>query len=75
LIDARAPGDTVPLVFRQRGLEVWTVLRLRADRRLEVRPAELAGRTTTAAQRGFRSAWLKVAPAGEARRRTRLSFS
>jgi hypothetical protein len=34
------------------------VLRLKADPRLEVRPAELAGATTTAAQRDFRSAWL-----------------
>jgi len=58
LLAARAPGDSIQLVFRQRGREVRAVLRLRADPRLEVRPAELAGVGFTEAQRAFRTAWL-----------------
>jgi predicted metalloprotease with PDZ domain len=58
LLAARAPGDSVQLVFRQRGREVRAVLRLRADPRLEVRPAERAGLPFTQAQRAFRTAWL-----------------
>jgi predicted metalloprotease with PDZ domain len=58
LLAAHSPNDTIPLVFRQRGREVRAVLRLRPDPRLEVRPAELAGGTTSEAQRAFRSAWL-----------------
>ena len=58
LLAARAPGDSIQLVFRQRGREVRAVLRLRADPRLEVRPAELAGVGFSEAQRAFRTAWL-----------------
>jgi predicted metalloprotease with PDZ domain len=58
LLASRSPGDAIRLVVRRRGREVHAVLRLKADPRLEVRPAELAGATTTAAQRDFRSAWL-----------------
>jgi len=58
LLAARAPGDSIQLVFRQRGREVRAVLRLRADPRLGVRPAERAGVGFTEAQRAFRTAWL-----------------
>ena len=58
LLAARAPGDSIQLVFRQRGREVRAVLRLRTDPRLEVRPAELTGVGFTEAQRAFRTAWL-----------------
>jgi predicted metalloprotease with PDZ domain len=58
LLAARGPGDSIQLVFRQRGREVRAVLRLRADPRLKVRPAELAGVGFTEAQRAFRTAWL-----------------
>jgi predicted metalloprotease with PDZ domain len=58
LLASRAPGDSLPLVFRQRGREVRAVLRLRADPQVEVRPAELTGASLTAAQRAFRAAWL-----------------
>jgi predicted metalloprotease with PDZ domain len=58
LLASCAPGDSVSLVYRQRGREVQAVLRLRADPRLEVRPAERAGASLTEAQRGFRAAWL-----------------
>ena len=58
LLAARAPGDWIRLAFRQRGREVRAVLRLKADPRLEVRPAELTGVGFTEAQRAFRTAWL-----------------
>jgi predicted metalloprotease with PDZ domain len=58
LLASRSPGDTIPLLFRQRGREVRAVLRLKTNPWLEVRPAELAGGTTSEAQRSFRSAWL-----------------
>jgi predicted metalloprotease with PDZ domain len=58
LLAALTPGDSIQLVFRQRGREVRAVLRLRADPRLEVRPAELAGLPFTEAPRAFRTAWL-----------------
>ena len=58
LIASRSPGDTIPLVFVQRGREVRAVLRLEGDQRLMVRPAEVAGETASDAQRAFRSAWL-----------------
>jgi hypothetical protein len=56
------PGDSIRLVFQQRGREVRAVLRLKADPRLEVRPAELTGLGFTEAQRAFRTAWLGVVP-------------
>jgi predicted metalloprotease with PDZ domain len=58
LLASHSPGDTIPLLYRQRGREVRAVLRLQANPWLEVRPAELAGGTPTEAQRAFRSAWL-----------------
>ena len=58
VLAGRAPGDSIPLVVRQRGREVRTVLRLVADPTLEVRPAERAGQTPTEARIAFRSAWL-----------------
>jgi predicted metalloprotease with PDZ domain len=53
-----APGDSVALVFWQRGREVRTVLRLAADPTLAVCPIELAGGTASDAQLAFRAAWL-----------------
>jgi predicted metalloprotease with PDZ domain len=58
LLAEQAPGDSIPLVFRQRGREVRTVLRLTPDPGLEVQPAELAGEAITEAQRAFRAEWL-----------------
>jgi predicted metalloprotease with PDZ domain len=58
LLATRAPGDSLPLIYRQRGRRVRAVLGLEADPRLEVRPAELAGTSLTPAQRAFRAAWL-----------------
>jgi len=58
LLAARAPGEEVPLVFRQRGREVRASLRLTADPQVEVIPMELAGSAPSEAQRAFRAAWL-----------------
>jgi predicted metalloprotease with PDZ domain len=58
LVASRSPGDSISLVLWQRGRQVRAVVRLRADPRLQVRPAELAGEILTEQQRGFRSAWL-----------------
>ena len=58
LVDARAPGDTLPVLIRQRGRQVRTGVRLVADPRIEVVPAELAGEAPTEAQRAFRAGWL-----------------
>jgi predicted metalloprotease with PDZ domain len=54
----QVPGDSMPLVFRQRGREVRTVVRLGVDPRLAVRPVELTGGSATDAQRAFRAEWL-----------------
>jgi predicted metalloprotease with PDZ domain len=54
----RKPGDTLRLVFERRGQRVTGTLRLAADPRVEVVPAEQAGRQPDAAQRRFRDAWL-----------------
>jgi predicted metalloprotease with PDZ domain len=58
LLVARASGDSIRLVFRQRGREVRAVLQLRADPHLEVRSAELTGLGFTEARRALRTAWL-----------------
>jgi len=58
LLAAHAPGDEVPLVFRQRGREVRATLRLAPVPSVDVIPMELAGETPSEAQRAFRTAWL-----------------
>ena len=52
------PGSSVPLVFRRRGKEVVSDMRLVEDPRVEVIPAEEAGKTLSASQRQFRQQWL-----------------
>jgi predicted metalloprotease with PDZ domain len=59
LLASHAPGDEVPLVFRQRGREVRAALRLAPVPFVDVIPAELAGATPSEAQRAFRAAWLE----------------
>jgi predicted metalloprotease with PDZ domain len=61
LIAARKPGDSVPVVFERRGQRVSSVMRLVADPRRELIPAEDAGQTLAPAQRQFRDAWLSSA--------------
>jgi len=58
LLAAHAPGDEVPLVFRQRGREVRANLGLAPVPSVDVIPMELAGETPSEAQRAFRTAWL-----------------
>ena len=58
-VGSRAPGDEVSFVVRQRGREVRTTLRLKADPRVEVVPLERDGETPSEAQRAFREAWLR----------------
>ena len=58
LLAARAPGDSIELVIRQRGREIRTLVRLAEDPQVEVRPAELTGQAPTEAQLAFRAAWL-----------------
>lgn len=54
----RAPGDRLPIRFRQRGRTVEATLALEPDPRVEVVPTELTGEGPTEAQRAFRDAWL-----------------
>ena len=57
-IDARRPGDQVPLVFERRGQRVTGMLRLAENPQIEIVRAEDAGQTLTEEQRRFRDAWL-----------------
>jgi predicted metalloprotease with PDZ domain len=57
-ITRRKPGDEATIVFDRRGERVSSTMRLVADPRVEIVPAEDAGRTLTDAQRRFRRAWL-----------------
>ena len=52
------PGETVEIVYRQRGSRRTAALRLVADPTLAVTPAEAAGRPLTDSQRAFRADWL-----------------
>ena len=60
-IRAARPGMplTVTYLHRGRGQPMTATIRIVADPRLEVVPAEQAGQTLTAAQRSFRDAWLR----------------
>lgn len=58
LLSTRAPGDSVSLVFQQRGREVRAVMRLAADPRVAVVPMEQSGDEPSEGQRAFRRAWL-----------------
>jgi len=58
LIDARKPGDPLPVVFERRGVQSSTALRLIEDPRIDLVPAEDVGQTLTDAQRQFRQRWL-----------------
>lgn len=60
-IRAGKPGDALPIVFERRGQRVTATLRLIADPRMELVPAERGGRGVTPAQRRFRSQWLSSA--------------
>ncbi|HEU0066437.1 MAG TPA: PDZ domain-containing protein [Sphingomonas sp.] len=57
-IARHAPGDTMTLRFRQRGIDREARLRFAADPAIEIVRAEAIGGTVTPAQRAFRQAWL-----------------
>lgn len=58
LLAVHAPGEALPLRFRQRGIERTATLTLTEDPDVEVVPYEAAGRPLTDAMRAFRQAWL-----------------
>ena len=57
-IAQRKPGDEVAIVFERHGKRVSGTMRLTADPRVEIVPAERAGRTVSAEQKRHRDAWL-----------------
>ena len=56
--DAR-PGTSLDVTYLRRGKRVTSTIRIIADPRLELVPAEQAGQTLTDGQRRFRDAWLR----------------
>jgi S1-C subfamily serine protease len=60
-IRATAPGMTLQVTYlhRGRGQPITTLVRVIADPRFELVPAEQAGQPLTGAQRQFRDAWLR----------------
>ena len=60
-IRAARPGTALPVTYLRRGQRVTSTIRVIADPRLEVVPAEQAGQPLTDAQRRFRDAWLRSA--------------
>ena len=57
-VDGKRPGETVEIVFEQRGERRTATVPLIEDARLEAVTFEQAGRAVTDAQRRFRAAWL-----------------
>ena len=60
-IRERRPGESVAIAFERRGQRVNGTLRLVADPRLDLLPAEAIGRPLTGAQERFRDGWLRSA--------------
>jgi predicted metalloprotease with PDZ domain len=60
-IRAARPGTTLNVTFLHRGMgrPANAAIRVIADPRIEVVPAETAGQTLTPAQRQFRDEWLR----------------
>ena len=61
ILQARRPGDVLPIVFQRRGQSVSAALTLGEDPRVQAVPSEEAGQGLTDAQRAFRDAWLNSA--------------
>ena len=57
-LQARKPGDSLPITFQRRGQPVSATLVLVEDARVQAVPAEEAGQALSEAQRTFRDAWL-----------------
>jgi predicted metalloprotease with PDZ domain len=60
-IRAARPGASLAVTYLRRNQRVTSMIRVVADPRVEVVPAEQAGQTLTDAQRRFRDAWLRSA--------------
>jgi predicted metalloprotease with PDZ domain len=60
-IRAARPGTALPVTYVRRRQRLTSTIRVIADPRLEVVPAEQAGQPLTDAQRRFRDAWLSSA--------------
>ena len=60
-IRAARPGVSLAVTYLRRNQRVTSMIRVIADPRVEVVPAEQAGQTLTDAQRRFRDAWLRSA--------------
>ncbi len=60
-IRAARPGTAIAVTFLRRGQRIAATIRVVADPRLELVPAEQAGQPLTDAQRRFRDAWLRSA--------------
>jgi predicted metalloprotease with PDZ domain len=58
-VDARKPGDALPVSFMRRGELVSAVLNLVEDPRVVAVPAEEAGQPLSDAQKTFRDGWLR----------------
>jgi predicted metalloprotease with PDZ domain len=58
-IRAARPGASLAVTYLRRNQRVTSMIRVVADPRVEVVPAERAGQTLTDAQRRFRDAWLR----------------
>ena len=57
-LKSHKPGNSVPVVFRRRGTETSSDMRLVEDPRIDVVTAEQAGQAVTESQRRFREQWL-----------------
>ena len=58
IVRAHKPGDTVEIVYEQRGMQRTVPITFAEDPRLEVVPYEAAGVAFTDTMRTFREAWL-----------------
>ena len=58
-IHSARPGTTLSISYLRRNQRVDTTIRITADPRIEVVPAEQAGQTLSDAQRRFREEWLR----------------
>ena len=57
-LEARKPGEMVPVVFRRRSVSTTGTLRIGEDPRVQATLVEQTGQPLSAAQRAFRDAWL-----------------
>jgi predicted metalloprotease with PDZ domain len=61
LLEARKPGETLPVVFRRRNASTTGTIRVGEDPRVHIVLVEQTGQTLSAAQRTFREVWLETA--------------